>query len=394
MPKEKRPVQMGLISVEPVQTTKKKLKFATKLNVLGRSGNVMNSALHKKLLSQQQSAGIDETASPAGRIVVGAQVLNNKKPQGKGKAGTNAAGGMGGGQSTMVFDKGFGQHILRNPLVINAIVEKAGIKSTDIVLEIGPGTGNLTEKLLMAAKKVIAFEVDPRMVAELTKRFQNSPLQQKLEIVKGNCLDHDFPYFDKCVANVPYAISSALTFKLLRKPDFKCAVLMFQREFALRVCAQPNTEGYCRLSVNSQLLARCSHLMKISKNSFNPPPKVESSVIRLDPRHPPPPVDFEEWDGLVKLIFNRKNKKASSIFRSKTAIECLYKGYCKFIKMEGGSVESTAMTPEAFKSLLEQILEEHKDLFERRGRSLTQEEIAQLLATFNSYGIHFINIEA
>eukprot|EP00658_Telonema_sp_P-2_P055513 TRINITY_DN44125_c0_g1_i1.p1 TRINITY_DN44125_c0_g1~~TRINITY_DN44125_c0_g1_i1.p1 ORF type:complete len:189 (-),score=44.11 TRINITY_DN44125_c0_g1_i1:31-597(-) len=134
----------------------------------------------------------------------------------------------------------------------------------------------------MAAKKVIAFEVDPRMVAELTKRFQNSPLQQKLEIVKGNCLDHDFPYFDKCVANVPYAISSALTFKLLRKPDFKCAVLMFQREFALRVCAQPNTEGYCRLSVNSQLLARCSHLMKISKNSFNPPPKVESlSLIHI-----------------------------------------------------------------------------------------------------------------
>ena len=70
------------------------------------------------------------------------------------------------------IDKSFGQNMLKNPLIINTIVEKAEIKSTDTVLEIGPGTGNLTVKLLEVAKKVIAIEVDPRMVGELHKRLQ------------------------------------------------------------------------------------------------------------------------------------------------------------------------------------------------------------------------------
>lgn len=375
MPKEKRQVSVGLITAEPLHTTSKKLKFATKFSALGRSsaGIDRREQLRQKISAQMAA---DE---------IGDNSVVSKKDRKKKKDAS------AGGQSSMVFDKGFGQHILKNPLVITAIVEKAAIKPTDIVLEIGPGTGNLTEKLLQAAKKVIAFEVDPRMVAELTKRFQNSPLQSKLEIVKGNCLEFEFPYFDKCVANVPYAISSALVFKLLKRPDFKCAVLMFQREFALRVCALPGSEAYCRLSVNSQLLARCSHLMKISKNSFNPPPKVESSVIRLDPRHPPPPIDFEEWDGLVKLIFNRKNKKVSSIFRTKVAQQTLYDAYVSYVKMEnGGSLEGAAtMSIDAFKELLETLLQT-EPLFERRGRSLSLEEVAHLLSLFNTRGVHFI----
>ena len=377
MPKEKRKVSVGLITAEPLHSTSKKLKFATKFNALGRSsaGVDRRDQLRAKLAQRMNDEINGVTTAP-----------EKKKKKKDGKKDPNA-----GGQSSMVFDKGFGQHILKNPLVISAIVEKAAIKPTDIVVEIGPGTGNLTEKLLMAAKKVIAFEVDPRMVAELTKRFQNSPLQSKLEIIKGNCLDFDFPYFDKCVANCPYAISSAIVFKLLKKPDFKCAVLMFQREFALRVCAQPGSEAYCRLSVNSQLLARCSHVMKISKNSFNPPPKVESSVIRLDPRHPPPPIDFEEWDGLVKLIFNRKNKKVSSIFRTKTAQQTLFDSYISYVKMEnGGTLDGLSpMSLEAFKELLESLLVA-EPLFERRGRSLNLEEVAHLLSMFNSRGVHFI----
>ncbi|EKF38008.1 ribosomal RNA adenine dimethylase family protein, putative [Trypanosoma cruzi marinkellei] len=344
MPKEPHTVSMGVITAEPLHATSKKLKFATRVATLGK---------------------------PAAR-------KSSKK---------TAMVGLktGGSQSGMVFNKGFGQHILKNPLVIAAIVEKAAIKPTDVVLEIGPGTGNLTEKLLQASKKVIAFEVDSRMVAELNKRFQNTPLASKLQVIRGNCLDHEFPYFDKCVANVPYAISSALVFKLLRKPTFKCAVLMFQREFALRVCAQPGAEAYCRLSVNSQLLARCSHLMKISKNSFNPPPKVESSVIRLDPKHPAPDVDFEEWDGLVKLIFNRKNKKVSSIFRTKNAVQTLYEKYCSYQKMEGTtSVKSLA----EFKEHLETVMQD--PVFESRARLLDQETITKLLCHFTANGIHFV----
>jgi 18S rRNA (adenine1779-N6/adenine1780-N6)-dimethyltransferase len=306
----------------------------------------------------------------------GAQPTNAAREKKK-KAAEDAA------KSSMVFNKGHGQHILKNPLVIKAIVEKAGIQPTDIVVEIGPGTGNLTEQLLMAARRVIAFEIDPRMVAELHKRFQSSPLRHKLQVIQGNCLDQEFPPFDRCVANVPYAISSALIFKLLKRPDFKCAVLMFQREFAMRVCAPPGSEIYCRLSVNSQLLARCSHLIKVSKNSFSPPPKVESSVIRMDPKHPPPSVNFEEWDGLVKLLFNRKNKKVSAIFRTKAAVQDLHDIHASYARMGKAELIDT----EAFKLRLATVLQH--PLMERRSRSLELEEMMLLLSVFNETGIHF-----
>lgn len=357
----------------------KRLKFGTQVlstNVLGKSSSL------KALAANTAAAGGKPKDSSARAILERQKIAAAKAEQ------------KANGQ---VFNKGFGQHILKNPLVVNAIVEKANIRSTDIVIEIGPGTGNLTEKLLQAAKKVIAFEVDPRMVAELHKRFQHSPLYSKLEIVRGNCLEKDFPYFDRCVANCPYAISSALVFKLLKhQPAFKTAVLMFQREFALRVCAPPGTELYGRLGVNSQLLARCSHLMKISKNSFVPPPKVESSVIRLDPKTPPPPIDFEEWDGLVKLLFNRKNKKASSIFKTKTTIETLRELYDTHKALElpqsaldSGKVKAQKISPDDFKMLLSNLVDNDEMLNERRARSFTIDEITQLLSKFNSSGIHF-----
>ncbi len=127
------------------------------------------------------------------------------------------------------------------------------------------GTGNLTVQLLALAKKVIAYELDPRMVAELQKRVQTMPHREKLQIVFGDFLKQDLPYFDVCVANVPYQISSSIVFKLLaHRPTFRCAVLMFQREFALRLLAKPSDKLYCRLAVNTQLLSKVSHLIKAS----------------------------------------------------------------------------------------------------------------------------------
>lgn len=146
-----------------------------------------------------------------------------------------------------IADKSKGQHFLKNPLVVNAIVEKAGLKSTDTALEIGPGTGNMTMKLLDAAKKVVAVEIDPRMVAEIQKRVAESDKKDHLHIIFGDILKTDLPYFDVCVANVPYNISSAIVFKLLaHRPPFRAAVMMFQEEFALRLSARPGDELYCR----------------------------------------------------------------------------------------------------------------------------------------------------
>ena len=113
---------------------------------------------------------------------------------------------------------------------------------------------------------------------------------------------------------------------------------MFQREFAMRLVARPGSELYCRLSVNVQLLARVDHLIKVSKNSFKPPPKVESSVVRIEPKYPPPPINFTEWDGLVRLCFMRKNKTLSAIFRIKHVISMLHDNF-KTYKQAGSKAQ-------------------------------------------------------
>lgn len=208
------------------------------------------------------------------------------------------------------------------------MIEKAAIRSTDTCLEIGPGTGNMTVKILEKAKKVVAYEIDPRMVAELQKRVQGTQYQAKLQIILGDVIKCDeFPFFDLCVANVPYQISSPLVFKLLLHRNFRCAILMFQREFAQRLVAAPGDKLYCRLSVNTQLLARVDIIMKVGKNNFRPPPKVESSVIRLEPRNPPPPVNFTEWDGLTRIAFQRKNKTLLAVFKHTSVLTQLLQNY-------------------------------------------------------------------
>jgi 18S rRNA (adenine1779-N6/adenine1780-N6)-dimethyltransferase len=231
-------------------------------------------------------------------------------------------------QQGIHFEKEKGQHILKNPLIINSMIEKAALRPTDVVLEVGPGTGNMTVKLLESCQKVVACEVDTRLVAELQKRVQGTPAARKLEVVVGDVLKSDLPYFSVCVANLPYQISSPFVFKLLlHRPFFRCAILMFQREFAQRLVARPGDKLYCRLSVNTQLLARVSHLLKVGKNNFRPPPKVESSVVRIEPRNPPPPINYQEWDGLLRMCFVRKNRTLSAIFRTKGVLELLEKNY-------------------------------------------------------------------
>lgn len=205
-------------------------------------------------------------------------------------------------------------------------------------------------------------------VLELTRRFQGTPLEKKLQIIHGDFLKTELPYFDLCVANIPYNISSPLTFKLLaHRPAFRAAIIMYQHEFAMRLVAKAAQPLYGRLSVNCQLLARVSHLLKVGRNNFRcdirsrqrvcstrvagacatgflpfvalagvvmracrPPPKVDSSVVRIEPRHPPPPINFLEWDGLIKLCFGRKNKTLGAIFRQATTLSLLHRNYETF----------------------------------------------------------------
>ncbi|KAI0564983.1 Ribosomal RNA adenine dimethylase [Gracilaria domingensis] len=100
---------------------------------------------------------------------------------------------------------------------------------------------------------------------------------------------------------------------------------MFPRQFAQRLTARPGDAMYCRLSMNVQLLARVSHLMKVPRNNFRPPPKVESFVVRVQPRKPRPDVDFVEWDALLRLCFQRKHRMLRAMFGRKKVLAELVK---------------------------------------------------------------------
>ncbi|XP_071689515.1 ribosomal RNA small subunit methyltransferase-like [Rutidosis leptorrhynchoides] len=319
-------------------------------------------------------------------------------------------------QGGIQFHKSKGQHILKNPLIIDSIVQKAGIRSTDVVLEIGPGTGNLTKKLLEAGKTVIAVELDPRMVCELERL--DTPHRNRLKVIQKDVLKCDLPYFDICVANIPYKISSPLIFKLLsHRPLFRCAVLMFQTEFAMRLVAQPGDSLYCRLSVNTQLRARISHLLKVGKNNFIPPPKVDSSVVRIEPRKPGLVDDLKEkdLDGLVRMCFIRKNKTLGAIFKIKSVLSVIERNYKTLQALQLSKSNDNQMATDAsiledsgdltldnddmemddgetneseFKNKVMSVLK-LGDFEDKRSLNLEKADFIHLLSLFNQAGIHF-----
>ncbi|KAH9892354.1 S-adenosyl-L-methionine-dependent methyltransferase [Xylariomycetidae sp. FL2044] len=228
------------------------------------------------------------------------------------------------------FNKDFGQHILKNPGIAEAIVQKAFLKPTDVVLEVGPGTGNLTQHILGQARKVIAVEMDPRMAAETTKRFQGKPESRRLDMILGDVIKTELPQFDCLISNTPYQISSPLVFKVLSMPNPpRTCVLMFQREFALRLTARPGDALYCRLSVNAQFWARISHVLKVGRANFRPPPQVDSSVVRIEPKlgNEKPNISFEEWDGMLRVCFNRRNRTLRASWSNKEVVNMLERNY-------------------------------------------------------------------
>lgn len=279
-----------------------------------------------------------------------------------------------------------GQHFLKNPAVVDAIVSKSNIRPTDVVLEVGPGTGNLTVRLLSQAKKVVAVEFDRRMVREVLKRVEGSENERNLHVIQGDVLKVDIPYFDVCVANLPYQISSPFLFKMLsHRPAFRCAVIMFQLEFAQRLTAKPGDELYCRLSVNTQLLAKVENLLKVGKGNFRPPPKVDSLVVKIELKIPPPPVNFIEWDGLVRMLFNRKHKTLHAILTVKSCLAVLEENFRTHLSLQNIPL------PEPFpdmKLLVEDVLNS-TGYADQRAAKMDLNDFLCLLAAFNAKGIHF-----
>src|SRR5213594_4804481 len=202
-----------------------------------------------------------------------------------------------------------GQHFLVDTRVAARQVAHAQIRRSDVVLEIGPGLGILTRLLAERAKRVVTIEADRRFAEYLDRNLPD------VEVIAGDALKVDWPPFNVMASNLPYQISSPVTFRLLEHA-FERAVLMYQWEFARRMRAKPGTADYSRLTVGVYRRATCEILERVPRNAFHPQPRVDSALVRLEPRPAPFPIgDSDRYDAVVDVLFKHRRKTVENGLR-------------------------------------------------------------------------------
>ena len=248
------------------------------------------------------------------------------------------------------LNKNLGQNYLIDRNKRDQIIDFGNITKKDIILEIGPGIGTLTCELSSKAKKVIAIEQDPTIFDILEERLENENITN-VELINDDALNVDFPEFNKIISNLPYQISSPITFKFLEY-DFDTAILMYQKEFANRMKGKVGTKDYSRLSAMLYFKCEVELLTNVSAESFIPKPKVDSTVIKLSPKIPEfegelsklaiseiNEADFKVYSKFTKALFQHKNKKArNALIDSRHEVSSLDK---KEFKNKLNSITST-----------------------------------------------------
>jgi 16S rRNA (adenine1518-N6/adenine1519-N6)-dimethyltransferase len=189
------------------------------------------------------------------------------------------------------------------------------------VLEVGGGPGALTDRLLAVAGRVTVVERDPDLAAHLRREFAAECEAGRLEVIEGDALEVDLPDFTASVSNLPYGVSSEIAFRLL--PEGRPLVLMFQREFAERMAAAPGEAEYGRLSVTAGHYADVAVVEPVPPTAFDPPPAVESALVRCTPREPSYEVDEAAFMDLVRACFTQRRKTMRNAVRNTTHISGL-----------------------------------------------------------------------
>ena len=226
--------------------------------------------------------------------------------------------------------KQFGQHWLRDEDVLDRIVDAAKLTPSDRVLEIGPGTGNLTTRLLSQVSALASVEIDRDLCKKLVRQFgdRNNFLLIQDDFLKADLpsLLRDFPKFqqpNKVVANIPYNITGPIIEKLLGKiatpapQQYESIVLLVQKEVGERLVAVPGSKAYGALSIRVQYLADCELVCDVPARSFYPPPKVDSVVIKLRSRTLEHPADNpRQLATLIKLGFASRRKMLRNNLKS------------------------------------------------------------------------------
>jgi 16S rRNA (adenine1518-N6/adenine1519-N6)-dimethyltransferase len=211
--------------------------------------------------------------------------------------------------------KRFGQHWLKDDSVLQRIVAAAELTAADTVLEVGPGRGALTERLLASpAAAVRAVELDRDLVQGLQQRFGDNP---RFALSEGDVLALPLPPATAVVANIPYNITGPLLERLVGRLDrpvdqpYRRLVLLVQQEVGERIRARPGSSAYSALSVRMQLLAHCTSVCAVPPRCFQPPPKVMSEVVCLDPLAPQErlePALARSVEGLLRRCFAARRK--------------------------------------------------------------------------------------
>lgn len=205
-----------------------------------------------------------------------------------------------------------GQNFLVDRTARDLITNSSDLDRSDVVLEVGPGKGFLTDALLAHAGKVIAVEKDPRLVTILRLKYEGN---RRLRIMQGDILKVKLPRFNKVVCSPPYYISSRLVL-LIASKRFRRAVLTLQKEFAERLVAKPGSSEYGRISVMMQHKSSIELAGVIRRDSFRPVPRVDSAVIVIRKKSPEVPVKNERlFMDIVRFMFTQRRKKAKKVLR-------------------------------------------------------------------------------
>jgi 16S rRNA (adenine1518-N6/adenine1519-N6)-dimethyltransferase len=204
-----------------------------------------------------------------------------------------------------------GQHFLAKGSTLERIARAACPDREPLVIEIGPGRGALTQQLLQRAARVVAIEIDPTLVELLREAFRNEP---QLTVLHADALETDLSQWGASIitGNLPYYAATPIIEKTLASgATLRRAVFLVQKEVAARLTARPGTRDYGYLSVRTQLSAGVEALFDVPPSAFRPPPKVDSTVVQLQPRNRAAQLGIEDstpFLAFVGLCFRQKRK--------------------------------------------------------------------------------------
>lgn len=212
--------------------------------------------------------------------------------------------------------KRYGQHFLHDKNIIQKIIDTIDPNEHTAIVEIGPGRGALTVPLLTRSKTLDVIEIDRDLAGALAEQF----MPGQLRVHQTNALEYDFTVLHdkklKVVGNLPYNVSTPLLFHLLKQ--MSCIdemIFMLQEEVVDRICAEPNSKQYGRLSVMIQSQCQVEKLFTVGPGCFSPPPKVESAVIRIRPALPHKIEDINLFASIVKTAFTYRRKTLAKALR-------------------------------------------------------------------------------